>query len=382
MSRLRSYLTYQATRDYWKLSFLALAAVGVFGIFFVTPALTTPSICSVVVTLLFSPIVSALERRGLNRMVSVSVLMLSISLFLFWGGYKAALRLQKEWLSIQQTSPEYFTITIEKIRSLENRAKEQYPILSSMNITNTIIQSSENWIKTTITNTSGLIGVIATHLILVPFFSFFLLTSGQTVRKQFFQLVPNRYFESAYLVSSKVIASFGEFMRAKLFEALLVGGLIWIGLAIIRAPYAAMLSLVAMITNIIPYLGPFLGAAPAIMIPILDPSHAELLWPIVIIYAVVNLIDNIVIFPVLVAKLVNLSPITLLATVIVGQEIYGLIGMLVSIPIATAIKVIAQEIHELVYGRRKAWEPFFEDVFTTDEEVEIPDKVNERAVGA
>ena len=62
----------------------------------------------------------------------------------------------------------------------------------------------------------------------------------------------------------------------------------------------------------------------------------------------------VVIFPVIVAKLVNLHPLLLIAVVAIGQQYYGLIGMLVSIPIATACKVILGEIHSAIYEQRSA----------------------------
>jgi putative permease len=120
-------------------------------------------------------------------------------------------------------------------------------------------------------------------------------------------------------------------------------------LLVVQAPYAVLLGIVAGVTNILPYIGPIFGVIPPLLMVLVDPSLSHLLWPIIIVFVVANVIDNVFIFPVIVAKLVNLNPLILIAVVAVGQEYYGLIGMLISIPIAATIKVIIQEVYSLIY---------------------------------
>jgi putative permease len=71
---------------------------------------------------------------------------------------------------------------------------------------------------------------------------------------------------------------------------------------------------------------------------------------VVLVYLIVHAIDITLIFPIMVGKLVNLSPLTLLVAVAVGQELYGLVGMLVSVPVAASIKIIYQEIVSVLYA--------------------------------
>src|SRR5690606_35986445 len=129
----------------------------------------------------------------------------------------------------------------------------------------------------------------------------------------------------------------------------LVGLMTTVGLILIGAPYAAVLGVIAGVTNIVPYLGPFIGAIPGILIMAIEPHYRDLLWPTVIIYLIANIIDFVFIFPVIVAKLVDLHPLMLIGAVVVGQQYYGLVGMLVSIPIAAALKVILQEFYTIIY---------------------------------
>jgi putative permease len=84
----------------------------------------------------------------------------------------------------------------------------------------------------------------------------------------------------------------------------------------------------------------------------LDSSNPGLVWSVLLVYGIANAVDMLVIFPVVVAKLVNLHPLLLIAVVAIGQRYYGLVGMLISVPVAAAIKVIVQQIYFTVYEQR------------------------------
>ncbi len=135
-----------------------------------------------------------------------------------------------------------------------------------------------------------------------------------------------------------------------MIEAFLVGAITTVGLALVGSPYAFVLGFWAGITNIIPYIGPFLGAVPGILIAAMSAGNHGFIWETVSVYAIANLIDALVIFPGIVAKLVNLNPLVLIASVVIGQYYYGVIGMLISIPIAAAIKVVLYEFYLIIYG--------------------------------
>jgi putative permease len=95
-----------------------------------------------------------------------------------------------------------------------------------------------------------------------------------------------------------------------------------------------------------------IGAVPGLLVAYFDQGGHTLVWPVAITYIVANVVDTVVIFPLVVAKLVNLHPLLLIAVVAIGQEYYGLIGMLISIPIATACKVIISEIYTAIYEQK------------------------------
>ena len=342
----------QLRLDLTKLLFLAVAAVGLAAIFVLNPALSTPTFLSIVISMVLSPWVAALERRGMSRGMSIGIVFGVIALSFGLLGFWAAESFQAQWLSFREKAPENFQMAMHELRALEESAKARYPFLDSVHPTDSLVawgQETGRWFAE---NGAGLVASILTWILIVPPLTFVMLNDGRAMRQRFFLLVPNRFFEAFFLVSSEITAALSDYLRAKLVEALLVGLMTSAGLLLIQAPYAIVLGVAAGITNIIPYIGPVIGSAPALLVAYFDRSGHDLLWPVAIVYIAVNLIDTLVIFPVVVAKLVKLHPLILIAVVAIGQQYYGLIGMLISIPIATACKVIIAEIHSAIYEHR------------------------------
>ncbi len=343
---------HQLRRDVFKLTYAFAAMLGTAMLFVMTPALSTPTICSVVLTMLLSPVVAALERKGYHRSLSILLIFLGIGTLTAIGGVAAARSGTLQWSSLKEKGPEYLQATVNRMRTLEETLKSNYTILESVHPTESVMRWAEDTGKWFVVNGPGLMGDLLASLFLVPILTFVLLNDGRSIRKRIYQLVPNRFFEIFFLVSSQITASLSDYIRAKLVEAFLVGFLTFVGLALIQAPYAIVLGIVAGVTNIVPYLGPIIGAVPGLLIVSLDPSMSSLILPVALVYLIVNVIDMVVIFPVVVAKLVNLHPLILIAVVALGQQYYGLIGMLISIPIATAIKVVIQVTHQAVYEQK------------------------------
>jgi putative permease len=342
----------QLRLDIIKLAFVAVAVVGLAAIFIVSPALSTPTFLSVVISMILSPWVASLERRGLSRGISIVLIFAGIALILGTLGFWAAASFQAEWTSFKEKAPEHFHSAILGLRGIEEGAKARYPFLDSVHPTDSLLAWGQNTGRWFAENGAAMAASILTWILIVPPLTFVMLNDGRAMRQRFFHLVPNRFFESFFLVSNEITTAISDYLRAKLVEALLVGMMTMAGLLLVKAPYALVLGIGAGLTNIIPYIGPLIGAAPALLIALFDSSGQGLLWPVAIVYIAANVVDTVVIFPLVVAKLVKLHPLLLIAVVAIGQQYYGLIGMLISIPIATACKVIITEIYSAIYEQR------------------------------
>ena len=336
-------------RDRLKLICLCGVILGVGVIFSLTPSLSTPTILAMVVAILVSPAVAWVEGRGHSRGLAalyvVLAMVLIIAFFSAWG-IQATL---SEWGTFSKKVPDYFTGSLEKLKAIETALKAKYNFLSSSHITESVLawgSRTGDWFAV---EGPTVMSKWVSWIFLVPPITVMLLSEGPTLRRKFYSLVPNRYFESFFLMSTGILRGLSDYLRAKLLEATLICFLTSLALMIVGAPYALVLGLLAGVTNIIPYIGPFIGAIPGVLIAGFDAPNGHMAFTVAAIYIGVNLLDMVVIFPVVVAKLVNLHPMILIAVVGIGQKYYGLVGMLISIPIATILKVILSEIYSSVY---------------------------------
>lgn len=198
--------------------------------------------------------------------------------------------------------------------------------------------------------------VIVTSLIewgfVIPLFLFFLLKDGRMIRFNFLKLVPNNIVERTYYLFFQFNKKFGDYIFAKFIEAALVGTIITTGLLIIDFPFAFLLGIIAGVTNILPYIGPFIGFVPALIIGLSGQDPNTTLSGMVILYVVANIIDLALVFPLLVSKVVNLHPMVVVVSVILGSQFGGIVGMIISIPLAAFIKLLTQEIYKEIYSAR------------------------------
>lgn len=339
----------QFRRDLLKLACVIAALIGGVALMVITPGFSTPTLLAIVFTMLLSPLVAALERRGYPRTLSILIVFGTIGVATFLSAIWALQSGQIQWSSFKENAPLYFKAAVTKLRAYEASLKASYPAFQNLHPTDGLVQWGNQTGKWFVDNGASIAGELVTCLFIAPILTFMLLNDGRDLKKRFFQLVPNRYFETVFLITNQITTALSNYISAKLVEAFLVGALTSLGIWAIGAPYAIVLGIVAGVTNILPYIGPVIGAIPGLMIPLMDSSQSHLLVPIVLVYAAANIIDTVLIFPVVVAKLVNLHPLILIVVVSVGGQYYGLVGMLISIPIATAIKVILTEIYSAVY---------------------------------
>ena len=341
-------------RDLAKLACLAAALIGMGALFLFTPGLSTPTLLSGALALLFSPAVSAIERRGYSRGWAILVLFGAAGLALTIG-FSALYRLGSlQWESWRDQAPGYFAGLVQRLRDAESSWQLRFPILHQVKIVDRIIQWGQGTGQWFMVHGAALMGDALSCAFVAPILTFFLLSDGRNIQKRLYQLVPNRYFETTYLIAHEIGSALSGYLRAKMIEALVVGLMVTAGLTIVGAPYAIVLGIVAGLTNVVPYVGPIIGIVPGAAIAALDPSSSHLLWPVLIVYGVANLIDMVVIFPGVVAKLIDLHPLWLIAAVSLGQQYYGLVGMLISIPIASAIKVVLSQVYLTVYEKAEA----------------------------
>lgn len=186
--------------------------------------------------------------------------------------------------------------------------------------------------NTILQNFSTIISAVS-YISMVPLISFFLLKDKTLFRKAIIAVIPNRYFEISLILINKIDETVGRYMRAMLFEVIAVAFMVGITLSIMGVPYAILIGVVAGVANIIPYFGPLLGAGVAVLSVVLNGlPPSMILWAVAAMY-LVQVIDNNIVYPIVVGKTINMHPLIVLLTVLAGAWFGGILWMLLSVPL-------------------------------------------------
>jgi putative permease len=299
-----------------------------------------------VIYFILAPIVDLLERRGFSRQWSTTLPFVVLILVLVGLLQAFSPVLIAQISSLKVEFPNYIDSATRFLVHLESQANtlvsQIYPWDLRGHVQPKIVSLMEDFFK----NLPEYLSQSLTIFFLTPFLAYFMLLDGRDFVRRILNLVPNNFFELALNLSHQVSDQMGGFIRARILESALIGTVIWVGLLILGFPYALLLAVFAGILNVIPYLGPFIGAAPALIICFASPDpNATLLW-LIMIYALAQVLDIVLIIPFVVARIVNLHPVTVVLAVIVGSQLMGILGMIISIPLFSALKVSVSLIYK------------------------------------
>ncbi len=203
---------------------------------------------------------------------------------------------------------------------------------------------ADSFINKTVDITTSIVTVIVNFVIAV-FFSLYVLSQkekiGRHLRRLLYAIRPKKKAEKIIAFANLTSDTFTKFVTGQLLEAVIIGVLCFIGMLILKLPYAAIISVLVGFTALIPVFGALFGTAiGALLILLVDPTKA--LW-FVIFIIVLQQIEGNLIYPKVVGKTVGLPGILVLVAVTIGGGAAGIVGMLFSVPVCTVLYCIYKE---------------------------------------
>ncbi|MBM6860610.1 AI-2E family transporter, partial [Clostridium saudiense] len=188
--------------------------------------------------------------------------------------------------------------------------------------------------------TSGLV-----NFILSLIFSIYMLLNKERLQlgmKKVLYAFSKKNFADKVMYLGKIAnESFSSYIGGQFIEAIIIGVLCFIGMLVLRMPYALLISVLVAVTALIPIFGAFIGTIPsAFIILIIDPMKA--LWFIIFII-VLQQIEGNLIYPKVVGSSVGLPPIWVMLAMLIGGNTFGLLGMLLGIPTFSVIYKVSRE---------------------------------------
>lgn len=327
---------------------LIFGFVGTFSL----PRLSLPFLASYLFYLILEPFVPRLTSLGLKKSVAVMIIMTAVLTVSIFPIIKISPIISSEIENIQ-----YYIPKLESYVNLQFQQVQHFLQLKfGFELQDKYIFEGFSYLKSQVTEVllklPHFLASLLEWMFLIPLLSYFLLADSDKVKKTFLKLVPNSIFERFYYIFHQLNKQIGDYIFAKFIEASIVGIIITVGLVLLKVRFSIILGIAAAVTNIIPYVGPLLGIIPAALLGMTEYGWSPQFGAMMILYLVANVIDIGIVFPLLVSKIVDLHPVVVVVSVILGSQYLGVLGMIICIPIAAALKLVLIEIYKEFYEIR------------------------------
>lgn len=310
-----------------------------------------PMILTGLLYYLLNPMVDWMEKHKISRTVGISILFVLISLLIIWGLAVAIPSIQEQVTSFAQNLPS----NIQKIEGqvtglLQDQRFEQFrpTALDMLNKVNDQVvayaqkfsSSAVNWASNLISTASQIIVAI----LIIPFILFYLLRDGQYLNKHITQYLPTKWREPIGTVLSDVNGQLSNYVRGQVTVAIIVALMFSVMFSIIGLSYPITLGVMAGFLNLIPYLGSFLAMIPAVILGLI--AGPIMLIKVLVVFMIEQTIEGRFVTPLIIGSSLSIHPITILFVLLTAGQMYGVLGVLLGIPIYASIKVLVKAAFE------------------------------------
>jgi len=184
-------------------------------------------------------------------------------------------------------------------------------------------------------------GLISLLIVLVM--TFYMVVQDDPIKKMLRSLVPDEYIPWCSQLLSRMRNKLGAWLRGQLILSILVGLLVFLGLSLLQIKYAAILAILAGLLEFVPYVGPVFAAIPALFLGFSQAGIVKMLL-VLLMYIVLQQLENHILVPKVMQKAVGLNPIVSIIALLAGAQLAGFIGVLIAIPVATALSVFIEDV--------------------------------------
>jgi predicted PurR-regulated permease PerM len=330
---------------YAKATLIITGLFALLTILYIGRGIIVPFIFAVIIAILLSPVVNFFVRIKINRLIAIAITLvlslltiaaLGVLMFSQIGRFSESLPVLADKLtealnqSINWASG-YFDISTQKINTWLDSTKGE------------LIESSGTAIGKTILSLGSLLVVI----FLVPVYIFMILYYQPLLLDFIHKLfgMDHQSKVSEMILQTKTVVQ--SYLTGLVIETLIVAVLNITGLLILGIEYAILLGILGALLNLIPYIGGLVGVALPMMVALATKPSAWSAMYVLIIYYIIQLIDNNYIVPIIVSSKVKINALFSIIAVIAGNALWGIPGMFLSIPLLAIIKLVCDNIEPL-----------------------------------
>lgn len=295
---------------------------------------------SLILSAAIDPLVDVLARYYIPRSISVLGIYIIVALAVVGTFVLIIPPMVEQFRAVSQDFPAYVERASASYQNVQAFAERHWLLQRFQQAVGGLESNFNRAAEGILGTVSGIFGgIISFFIVLVV--TFYMSVEENAVKKVVWSLAPPR--DQAYVMQlvNRMQRQIGYWFRGQLVLMVLIGVFTWAGLRFLLPEYALVLGVFAGVTEFIPYLGPVLGAIPAIFLAFtVDPFLALI---VAIFYVIVQQVEGNILTPKIMQRAVGLSPIVSIAVLMAGLKLGGIVGGLLSIPVATAVSVVIKD---------------------------------------
>lgn len=328
-----------------------------------------PGVLAGIAYYLLRPLLGLLERWRIPRIWGILLLYIAAIGILTLLVLLVYPFLRDQFTNLAKEFPEYFmALTQNTVDYLNNSRITEYLDKMNFNYNEVVKNFTTDMVKTvkdTATNlaqgvASGITGFVSTltgivlSLVTVPFILFYLLKDGEKLPNFILKACPPRMRKEVHEIIHDMDKQISSYIQGQILVSMCIGSMVTIGFLIIGMKYALLLGFLAMITSVVPYLGPVIAITPAVIIALVTSPF--MLFKLAIVWTVVQLIEGKFISPQIMGKSLSIHPITIIFVLLTAGSLFGVPGVILGIPGYAILKVLVTHLFKLFKQRYNRYE--------------------------
>ena len=330
---------------YAKVSIFLVGLIAFLAIMYIAKSILIPLVFAVIIAIVLHPVVNFMVRIKINRILAIIITMFLTFLALAAFGtvlISQASRFGESWplLADKLTAllnqnitdaSEYFNIDPQKIHDWITKTQGDIINVSTAAIGQTIV----------------ILGNGLVVLLLIPFYIFMILFYKPLLVEFIRRLSGANYQSHVRQLVSQIKTVIQRYLVGLVIEAALMAAMNTAALLLLGIEYAFILGILAAVLNVIPYIGGIIAVAMPMMVALLTKPSPWYAFYVLVAYYIIQLIDNHYIVPYIVASKIKINALFSVIIVLVGNALWGIPGMFLSMPILAIIKLICDHIEPL-----------------------------------
>ena len=304
-------------------------------------------IFALIIASAIAPLVNLLGKLKIPRVIGA----LLIYIIVIGGlGFLISLAIPsvaKEIKDLSSNLPNYIEFLSDKFESIQRASSKYQDIIIQFQKflagIGDLLRKSASDLFSVAVNIFG--GIFSFFLVLV--ISFYLSVQKKGVQRVLTSLAPREHRDYLLSLWERSQRKLGRWLQGQLFLGVIVGVLVYVGLSLLNVKFALLLAVLAGILEIFPYIGPVIAAIPAIILGFLQAPILGL-W-VLILYIVIQQMENHLIVPLVIGKIVKLNPVVVILALLIGIKLGGIPGMILAVPITA---VLAEFFRDLIKRRK------------------------------